>query len=95
MSLKWYGEEIQKKTESIAKIKLQAAAHLVEKTAKRLAPVDTGRLRASITTNIIDDFTAKIGSKVKYAAPVEFSQPYLRPALHQSLKKIRRIFGVK
>jgi len=62
----------------------------VERMAKRLAPVDTGRLRASIIHNLARDnrgLLALIGSNVTYAAAQEFGtryqpgQPYLRPAL--------------
>jgi hypothetical protein len=58
--------------------------------AKRLCPVDTGRLRASIAWRIERDaigLHAKVGSNVAYAAYVEFgtrrmaARPYLRPAL--------------
>lgn len=62
----------------------------VERAAKHLAPVDTGRLRASITHYLSRDsrgLLALIGSSVNYAAYQEFGtrfqhgQPYLRPAL--------------
>lgn len=62
----------------------------VEAGAKRLCPVDTGRLRASITHRLETDGgdpVAYVGSNTAYAAYVEFgtrfspAQPYLRPAL--------------
>ena len=62
----------------------------VEASAKRLAPVDTGRLRASITHSLERDgrgLVAFVGSDVSYAIFQEFgtryqrAQPYLRPAL--------------
>lgn len=62
----------------------------VEATAKRLCPVDTGRLRASISHEIQTDshgLIGVVGSNVEYASFVEFgtsrsrAQPYLRPAL--------------
>lgn len=62
----------------------------VEATAKRLCPVDTGRLRSSITHQLATDargLHALIGSNVEYAIFVELgtmanrAQPYLRPAL--------------
>lgn len=54
------------------------AAHLwlariardVESDAKALAPVDTGRLRASISSEVSGD-TARIGSDLDYAGFVE------------------------
>ena len=57
-----------------------------ESYAKKLCPVDTGRLRASITHAQYDDDTEIIGSNVEYAPYVELgthkqrAQPYLRPA---------------
>lgn len=62
----------------------------VERMAKRLCPVDTGRLRSSIAWRLDKDavgLSVQIGTNVDYAAAVEFGtlrqhpQPYLRPAL--------------
>lgn len=62
----------------------------VEGGAKRLCPVDTGRLRSSITHSLAQDgkgLLALIGTNVEYAIFVELgtsraaAQPYLRPAL--------------
>jgi HK97 gp10 family phage protein len=62
----------------------------VESAAIRGCPVDTGRLRASITHEIASDvegLVGRVGTDVEYAPYVEFgtgrmaAQPYLRPAL--------------
>lgn len=62
----------------------------VETLAKRLCPVDTGRLRSSITHALGKDSRSiycDVGTNVEYAPYVEFGtsrqrpQPYLRPAL--------------
>jgi len=62
----------------------------VERAAKRNAPVDTGRLRSSIDTNLGTDDNGvyvEVGSDVEYALHQETGtrfqpgQPYLRPAL--------------
>jgi HK97 gp10 family phage protein len=62
----------------------------VEGGAKRRCPVDTGRLRASITHEVSvrgRDVTGRVGTNVEYARYVEFgtrrmrARPYLRPAL--------------
>lgn len=62
----------------------------VERAAKRLAPVDTGRLRSSITHAMARDSRGLfgiIGTNVSYAPFVELgtrhaaAQPFLRPAL--------------
>lgn len=62
----------------------------VDAAAKRLCPVDTGRLRSSITWALDTDargLFAIIGTDVTYAPYVELgtsrapAQPFLRPAL--------------
>ena len=62
----------------------------VEALAKRLAPVDTGRLRTSISHDLAHDsqgLYAIVGTNVHYAIHQEFGtryqhgQPFLRPAL--------------
>lgn len=64
---------------------LEAIGLTAEGHAKLKCPVDTGRLRNSIT-HVVDDDTVYIGTNVEYAAYVELgtihtrAQPYLRPA---------------
>jgi HK97 gp10 family phage protein len=62
----------------------------VERRAKQLAPVDTGRMRAAITHEVGKDgqgLFGRVGSNVDYEPHVEFgtqtqaAQPHLRPAL--------------
>lgn len=62
----------------------------VESAAIRACPVDTGRLRSSITHDVGQDergLVGRVGSDVVYAPYVEFgtsrtpAQPFLRPAL--------------
>lgn len=62
----------------------------VDRRAKQLCPVDTGRLRSSITFALERDsrgLVATVGTNVEYAPHVELgtrkqpAQPYLRPAL--------------
>lgn len=62
----------------------------VTNNAKQLAPVDTGRLRASIAWVRGEDARgpyAEIGTNVEYAPHVEYgtqhmaAQPFMRPAL--------------
>ena len=45
-----------------------------ERFAKEACPVDTGRLRNSITHAVTTDNTVYIGTNVEYAAPVEFGR---------------------
>lgn len=64
----------------------------VERAAKRLCPVDTGRLRASISHEMKHDergLYAVVGSTVEYAIYQELGtrhqpgSPFLRPALRE------------
>ena len=73
---------------------LKAVAVTAEKHAKQKCPVDTGRLRSSIT-NETDVNTAYIGTNVEYAPYVEMgtsrmkAQPYLEPAFAEHLSEYR------
>jgi HK97 gp10 family phage protein len=69
---------------------LETIAVSIEAAAKRICPVDTGRLRGSITHEVNASpgkIEGRVGSNVEYAAYVELgtrhtpAQPYLRPAL--------------
>lgn len=69
---------------------LQRRALQVDRAAKQNCPVDTGRLRSSITNELGQDsqgLVATIGTNVEYAPYVELgtslmaAQPFLLPAL--------------
>lgn len=68
---------------------LERYAFTVERFAKLAAPVDTGRLRASIVTDI-GDLRARVAPHVSYAQYVEGgtrfmkAQPFLMPGLHEA-----------
>jgi HK97 gp10 family phage protein len=75
---------------------LNKKALRIVRQAKQLAPVDTGRLRSSITAELIRSGRkpkAVVGTNVEYAPFVEFgtskqpAQPFLRPAARQVLDK--------
>jgi len=78
---------------------VERIAFLIEGEAKKLCPVRTGRLRASIHTGKIEDGVYYVGTNVHYAPYVEFgtrkmaAQPYLRPAAKKvvSLVKMKGI----
>lgn len=65
---------------------------LAEGYAKRLCPVDTGRLRNSIT-HTTDGKDVYIGTNVEYAKVVELgtwkrkAKPYLRPAANDHMNE--------
>jgi HK97 gp10 family phage protein len=68
-------------------------AHDIEATAKRLAPVDTGNLRNSISSDI-GVLSAEIGPTAEYGGYVEEGtsrmapQPYMGPAADQHFPEL-------
>lgn len=87
--------ELFRSTSGPAARDLARRAIQVDLAAKRFAPVDTGRLRSSLTWRIGFDalgLFAQIGSDVSYAAYQELgtrymaAHPYLRPALAAGAK---------
>ena len=83
---------------------MKDSAYLVENNAKREAPVDTGRLKGSISNQVeskVGYIEATIGTDVEYAPHQEYGprgskkwrfRPFLRPGLAQSKPKIKDIF---
>ena len=71
---------------------LNEAAFLVERTAKiyQTPHVDTGRLRASISTRLLVN-NAEIGTVVEYARKHEKDYPFLKPALVDKTDEIQTI----
>lgn len=81
----------------VVRREIKSAALNIESTAKQLAPVDTGRLRNSITHDIRDNgHVAVIGTNVEYAPFVEFgtrrapAQPFLFPAFQRERRAFAR-----
>ena len=76
---------------------LQKAGLIVERDAKINCPVDTGRLRSSISSRVVDGNVAEIGSNVNYARYVNYGttkmspRPYLSTALITNKIKIKRL----
>jgi HK97 gp10 family phage protein len=76
-----------------AQTEITRTAFAIETGAKRRCPVDEGRLRSSIRTDL-KKLAADIGTNVEYAPFVEFgtvkqrAQPYLFPAYEQERKKM-------
>lgn len=75
---------------------LEVIGLVAEGYAKRLCPVDTGRLRNSISHTRDEDSTY-IGTNVEYAPYIEFGtsrrkpQPYLKPAATEHADEYREI----
>lgn len=81
---------------------LEEIGLVAERAAKRLCPVDTGRLRNSITHAFLDDRNIAIGTNVEYALyvhePVRMRNgktrqgvPFLRDAATQNVDRYRAI----
>ena len=74
---------------------IEKAALTLEKNAKQNCPVDTGKLRASITTEV-GNLEAEVGTNVEYAPYVEFgtskqsAQPFMRPALDKAITQLNK-----
>lgn len=84
------------------------SANLVAQRATRRAPIDTGRLKRSITAGRPYSGPGgrraiNIGTNVEYAKAQEFglkpppvfmrAQPYMRPAIKESRADVKRIVG--
>lgn len=76
------------------------AGMIVERAAKQNAPVDTGRLRSSISTRLAESdensIAVEVGTNVDYAIAVEFgtskmpAHPYMLPAYAENKDKVLR-----
>ena len=105
-TLKWNDKELMNSVHGKAHDAVQKGCFLVEGDAKRLVPVDTGRLRGSIT-NEVEETIGRVGTNVEYARRIELGfvgtdilgrkynqkpYPYLRPALEKNRSKILGLF---
>lgn len=75
---------------------LEKIGLMAERNAKIACPVDTGRLRNSIS-HTHDKNTAYVGTNVEYAPYVEMgttntkAQPYLKPAIADHIQEYKSI----
>ena len=96
-AVKDYTKVILKDYDTREKLALNLAADLVLAQAKLNTPVDTGLLRNSETKQVIEK-KALVGTNIEYAPNVEFgtskqrAKPYLRPALDNNVRNIKKIF---
>lgn len=78
-------EDVKEKIAIARERALEKIGFAAEGYAKKLCPVDTGRLRNSITHDV-DDRNVFVGTNVEYAPSVEYgtkkqkAQPFLVPA---------------
>ena len=73
--------KMQERVRTAAYYSLLRGGYKVQGRARHFVPVNTGYLRASIAVDgDISNLTVKVGSALKYAAPVEFgSRPHTPP----------------
>ena len=78
-------DDVKNAYEQARERSLEMIGLTAEKYAKAIVPVDTGRLRNSITHEV-EDKAVYIGTNVEYAPPIEYgtikqkAQPFLIPA---------------
>lgn len=88
--------EVFDELDSALEVALEEIGLTAEGFAKKKCPVDTGRLRNSISHASTED-TAYVGTNVEYAVYVEMGtvntkpQPYLRPAVTEHKDTYRAI----
>ncbi|MFZ5688673.1 MAG: HK97-gp10 family putative phage morphogenesis protein [Bacillota bacterium] len=97
---KIFAQASEQATNAAEKALLKGAL-LVERDAKQNTPVDTGRLRASITHRLsgagTERVVVEIGTATEYAPFVEFgttkmtAQPFLNPALKANKDKVKQM----
>ena len=89
--------EIKKACEESVNNALEIIGLKGEGYAKLICPVDTGRLRNSITHEQEGKYTELIGTNVEYAPYVEMgtqrqkAQPYLKPAVEGHVDEYKLI----
>lgn len=86
------------KVEALAPKVVAKVAHDIEASAKVAAPVDTGNLKNSISTDV-DGLTAEIGPTASYAMYQEYGtsrmrpQPFMGPAVDANEGKFVEAMG--
>lgn len=91
-----HSEEFLRELADKIPVALEECGLVAEGYAKRLCPVDTGRLRNSIT-HTTEENTAYVGTNVEYAPYVEMgtkhthAQPFIGPSLTDHVSEYEAI----
>lgn len=92
-------KDIKEASDQSVKMALTICGLMAERYAKALCPVDTGRLRNSITHQV-DGKTLMVGTNVEYAPYVELGtsknkgpRPYIRPSIENHLNQYANIIS--
>ena len=100
-----HAKDVLSAEKEAARLALEIIGGKAETYAKKLCPVDTGRLRNSITHQQYDDNTEVVGTNVEYAPYVELShharngklvpgKPFLRPAAEGHAEEYKEIIKI-
>lgn len=82
-----------KETVLQANVAIKKSIFTIEKESKEVTPVDTGRLRASISKNIFfKSLYGSVGPKTDYAIYVHADRPFMKWGLDASMADINRFF---
>lgn len=96
VSIESNAAEIKAAKDAAIERALEAIGLQAEGNVAMLAPVDTGRLRGSITHEVEGD-TVYIGTNVEYAPYVEYgtsktkAQPFLKPGIQDHMSEYQSI----
>lgn len=91
-----HSNEVKAALERQIALALAKVGFAAENHVKALAPVDTGRLRGSIT-HLVDDRSVTIGTNVEYAKYQEMgtsrmkAQPFLEPGISNNIGEFKEI----
>ena len=66
-------EQYSEKVDEAISEAIKKGCLAIEASAKQKCPVDTGNLRASIATNMVDEKVGEVGTNVEYASYVELA----------------------
>ena len=96
IKIKSHVDEVNAELNKKIALALNKVGFRAEDHVKALAPVDTGRLRASIT-HLVDDKSVTIGTNVEYAKYQELgtsrmkAQPFLEPGIMNNMDEYKGI----
>ena len=96
----WKGDNFLRDMEDATEAAMEEAGSLFVAEAQRYCPVDTGKLRDSIRSEV-SGLEMFAGSDLDYSVPVELGtrrappQPYLRPAFDSVLPMVVAILEQK
>ena len=96
----WKGDKFLRDMEGATEAAMEEAGSLFVAEAQRYCPVDTGKLRDSIRSEV-EGLEMFAGSDLDYSVPVELGtrrappQPYLRPAFDSVLPMVVAILEQK